>query len=132
MATTAIATELLVLNTAGANLVDAGGGSGNGIVATTPTDGWIISPPTNETFGNGRLILRLTVDGSGDTFTIVGGTRYPAQRADLGNMTVVLAASQSKFIVIETSRFLKTDGTILITATDAGSVVMAEMLPRAG
>ena len=132
MATTAIATELLVLNTAGANLVDAGGGSGNGIVATTPTDGWVVSPPTNETFGNGRFFLRLTADGSGDTFTIKGGQRYPGQRVDLGDMTVVLAASQSKFICVETSRFLRQDGTIIITATDAGSVVMAEMLPRAG
>ena len=132
MATTAIATELLVLNTAGANLVDAGGGSGNGIVATTPTDGWVISPPTNMTFGNGSLVLRITVDGSGDTFTFKAGTRYPAQRADLGDMTVTLTASQSKFIVVETSRFLKSDGTIVVTCTDAGSVMMAEMLPRAG
>ncbi len=47
-------------------------------------------------------------------------------------MTITLAASQTKFICIETSRFLKTDGTILVTATDAGSTITAEMLPRGG
>ncbi len=92
----------------------------------------MVSPPSSETFGNTRLVFRLTVDGTGDTFTFLAGDRYPAQRADLGNMTVVLTASQSKFIVVETSRFLQNDGTILITATDAGSVVMAEMLPKTG
>jgi hypothetical protein len=132
MSTTAIACELLVLNTAGADMPDAGGGVGNGIVATTPADGWVISPPTNETFGNGRLFLRLTVDGSGDTFVFLGGDRYPAQRADLGNMSIVLAASDSRMIVIETSRFLQNDGTILVTCADTGSVISASMLPRAG
>ena len=111
---------------------DAGGGVGNGIVATTPTDGWVVSPPSAETFGNTRLLFRLTVDASGDTFTFLAGDRYPAQRADLGNLAIVLAASDTRFIVVESSRFLQNDGTILVTATDAGSAITAEMLPKTG
>lgn len=130
MATTAITTALLTLNTASADLAEAGGGTGNGIVATTPTDGWVISPPSGVAF-DGRLLLRIAADASGDTFTFVAGDRYPAQRADLGNMTVTLAASDAKFIAIETSRFLQNDGTILVTCTDAGSTMTALMLPKA-
>jgi hypothetical protein len=110
---------------------DAGGGSGNGIVATTPADGWVISPPSGRTFDRG-LFLRLTVDGSGDTFVFLAGDRYPAQRADLGNMSIVLAASDSRMLCIETSRFLQNDGTILVTCTDAGSVISASMCPISG
>lgn len=130
MATTAISCPQLVVNVASADLPDAGGGSGNGIVATTPTDGWVISPPSGVQFDE-RLLLRLTVDASGDTFTIVAGDRPPAQRAGLGNMTVVLAASDTKFIAIETSRFMQNDGTILVTCVDAGSALTALMLPKA-
>lgn len=127
MATTAIACELLTLNTRSADLDPVnGGGSGNGIVATTPSDGWVISPPSGKTWG-ATCRLTLGVDASGDTFTVKAGTRYPAQRADLGDMTVVLAASDIRYIDIETSRFLKSDGTILVTATDAGSTITAIM-----
>ena len=130
MATTAIATELLTVNARSADLPDAGGGSGNGIVATTPSDGWVISPDSGGVLGE-RVFLRLTANGTGDTFTVVAGTRYPAQRVDLGDLSVVLAASDTRFIALETSRFLRTDGTILVTATDAGSALTAIELPKA-
>ena len=132
MATTAIACELLAINVAGADMPDAGGGSGNGIVATTPADGWVVSPPSTETFGNNRLFFRLTVDASGDTFVFLAGDRYPAQRSDLGNLSITLAASDSRMICIETSRFLQNDGTILVTCTDTGSVISASMCPKTG
>ena len=134
MSTTAITTPQLVLNTLSNNLVDAGGGSANGIVATTPADGWVISPPSGQSFGDGdRLILRLFQDSSGtETFTVVAGDRYPAQRADLGNMTLSVGASESRFVAIECSRFMQKDGTILVTATDTGATLTALMLPKAG
>ena len=125
MATTAITAERLTLNTRSADLDPVnGGGSLNGIVATTPTDGWVISAPTGSMFGT-TLRLTLGADASGDTVTIVAGDRYPAQRVDLGNMTVTLAASDVRYIEIETSRFLQNDGTIQVTATDAGTTLTA-------
>lgn len=130
MSTTAIACELLVLNTRSADLPDAGGGSGNGIVATTPSDGWVISPPSGQVLGE-RLVIRFTADATGDTFVFTAGDRYPAQRADLGPMSIVLAASDTRFISIETSRFLQNDGTIIVTCTDTGSALTALMLPKA-
>ena len=130
MATTAIAAELLTVNVRSADLPDAGGGVGNGIVATTPSDGWVISAPENEVLGD-RLVLRLTANGTGDTFVLLAGDRYPAQRADLGNLSIVLAASDTRFISIETSRFLQNDGTIHVTCTDAGSALTALILPKA-
>lgn len=130
MATTAVTAELLAVNAESADLPDAGGGTGNGLVATTPADGWVCSPASGETFDE-RTWFRMTADASGDTFTFVAGDRYPAQRADLGNLAVVLAASDSKFIVIETSRFLQNDGTIEVTCTDAGSALTCMTSPKA-
>ena len=131
MATTAIACEQLVLNTRSADLDPVnGGGSGNGIVATTPADGWVLSPPSGQSFGE-RLLVTLGVDASGDTFVFLAGDRYPAQRADLGNMSIVLAASDVRYVAIETSRFLQNDGTILVTCVDTGSTITAVMLPKA-
>ena len=129
MATTAIATELLVLNTRSADLPGAGGGTGNGIVATTPGDGWVVSPPSGEQFDE-RLWFRMLANGSGDTVTFKAGVRYPAQRADLGDMDIVLAASDERYVVIETSRFMQDDGTIDVVCTDAGTVLTAMMMPK--
>lgn len=130
MATTAVTAELLTVDTRSADLPDAGGGSGNGLVATTPSDGWVVSPPSGESFDE-RLIFRITANGTGDTITFTAGDRYPAQRADLGNLAITLAASDSRFIAIETSRYLQNDGTIVVTATDAGSALTALVLPKA-
>ena len=131
MATTAVTCELLTINTRSTDFVATGGGSGNNVVADTPSDGWVISPPSGQVLGE-RLILRLIADATGDTVVITAGDRYPAQRADLGPMSIVLAASDTRFISIETSRFLQNDGTIIVTCTDTGSALTALMLPKAG
>lgn len=131
MATTAVTCELLTLNTRSTDFPAAGAGSANNLVATTPADGWVVSPPSSETMGE-RLIFRLIADASGDTVTFTKGDRYPAQRADLGDMDVTLAASDVRYIAVETSRFLQNDGTIVVTCTDAGTILLAMMLPKAG
>lgn len=130
MSTTAVTTELLVTNTLSADLVDAGGGSGNGIVASTPSDGWVVSPPSGLAFDE-RLVFKLVADGTGDTVVFTAGDRYPAQRADLGSLSLTLGASEAKYVAVETSRFLQNNGTIVVTCTDAGTTLTALMLPKA-
>ena len=127
MATTAIVPEVLAVNTRSADLPDAGM-TGNGIVATTPSDGWVIAAATNA--GN-DMILKFLADATGDTVTILAGDRPPSQRSGLGNLSIVLAVSDVRFVVIEKSRFLQDDGTILATCTDAGTSCMALQLPKA-
>ena len=131
MAVEPVTCELLTLNTRSTDFVATGGGTLNNLVATTPADGWEISPPSGETMGE-RLILRLIADATGDTAVVKAGDRYPAQRADLGDMNVVLAASDVRYIAIETSRFLQNDGKIIVTCTDAGTILLAMMLPKTG
>ncbi len=132
MSTTAVTCELLVLNTRGADHTDVAAEHGKGTVATTPTDGWVISPPSGETFGNNRLVFLISADATGDSITFLAGDRYPAQRADLGNLVIALAAWDLRLISIETSRFLQNDGTILATCVDAGTAIDAAMLPISG
>jgi len=77
-----------------------------------------------------RLLLIFEADASGDTVTIVAGDRPPAQRADLGTITVVLAASDIRGVCVEAARFLQDDGTIRATCTDNGTLAYALILPR--
>ena len=131
MATTAITTELLTLNTRSADLpFIAGGGTANGIVATSTTDGWVISPPSGSTFDE-RLVIILGSDGTGGTVTFNAGDRYPAQRADLGTLVITLAADDGRVVHIETSRFLKNDGTIVAIPSTTGLVMTAVMQAKA-
>lgn len=127
MATTAIVPETLVMNTRSADLPDAGNGSDNGIVATTPADGWVIAAGGH----NGdRLLLKFLADGTGDTVTIKAGDRPPSSRAGMGDLTVTLAASDVRYIAVEAARFLQSDGTILAVCVDSGTSCAAFILPK--
>ena len=131
MATTAITTELLTVNTRSADLpFIAGSGSANAIVATSTTDGWVISPPSGLAFDE-RLVIILGSDGSGGTVTFNAGDRYPAQRADLGNLVITLAADDGRVLHLETSRFLQNDGTIVAIPSTTGLVLTAVMTAKA-
>ncbi len=123
MSTTAIAPELLVVNTRSADKSVA-----DATVATTPGDGWVISMGA---YGSvGRLILFFSADGSGDTVTILKGDRPPSMLKEKGDLTIVLAASDERMIMIEPGRFLQNDNTILATCVDAGTGIRAWFLPK--
>ena len=131
MATTAITCELLVRSTRSADLpFIAGGGSANAIVATSTTDGWVISPPSGLAFDE-RLIIILGSDGTGGDVVFKAGDRYPAQRIDLGDLTITLAANDGRVVHLETSRFLKSGGTITAIPTTTGLVLSAVMGAKA-
>jgi hypothetical protein len=122
----------LTLNTRSADLpFIAGGGSANAIVATSAADGWIVSPPSGLQFDE-RLVIILGSDGSGGTVTFKAGDRYPAQRADLGDLVITLAADDGRVVHIETSRFLQNDGTINVIPSTTGLVITAVVLSRSG
>lgn len=131
MATTAITCELLTLNTRGEDNPDGADGSGtaNGLDPTTAADGWVVSPPSGGTFDE-RLIFRLTVTTAA-TIVFKAGDRYPAQRADLGDLSITMATNDSRMICVETSRFLQNDGTINITGTNTTDRVQAYLVPKA-
>ena len=132
MAVTVIQCELGTLNTRSSDFpFIAGGGSANAIVATSTTDGWEIAPPSGQEFANDRLVIVLGSDGTGGTVTFKAGDRYPAQRADLGDLVITLAANDGRIVPIETSRFLRNDGKIIAIPSTTGLVLTAFMLPKA-
>lgn len=90
----------------------------------------MISPPSGQTFDE-RLVIVLGSDGTGGDVVFKAGDRYPAQRADLGDLTIVLAANDGRFVHIETSRFLQNDGTIVAIPTTTGLVMTAVMQAKA-
>ena len=119
MATTPITPVALVVGTATADLPAVG------TVATTPADGWVITPGA----GGGVLLLVFEADGSGDTVTIAAGDDGPSLQKYLGADTVTLAASDLKAIIVESGRHMQNDGTILATCTDTGTRCYALKLP---
>jgi hypothetical protein len=131
MAAVAITTQLLVLNTRGEDDPDgaAGSGAANNLVLTVAADGWVVSPPSGGTFDE-RLIFRLMVTTAA-TIVFTAGDRYPAQRADLGNLSITMATNDSRMICVETSRFLQNDGTIVVTGTNTTDRLAAYMVPKA-
>ena len=119
MATTAISSNALALNTRSGDLVALG------TVAGTPADGWVITPGTKVR----ALLLVFEADGTGDTVTITAGDNPPSLLANAGALSVVLAASDVRAIIIETARFMQSDGTIVATCVDAGTRCYAYKLP---
>ena len=131
MAVTNITAELLVVNTRSADLpFIAGGGAGNAIVATTASDGFVISPAAGEVLGD-RLAIILGDTGTGGTITFNAGDRYPAQRADLGTLVITVGNADGRVIALETSRFLKNDQTIDAIPSTTTIVLTAIHLPKA-
>lgn len=131
MATTAITCELLTVNVRGSDNPDAADGSSgsNGLDVVTAADGWAISPPAGLSFDE-RLVMRFFVTTAA-TFVVKAGDRYPAQRADLGDLSITMATDDVRMISVETSRFLQNDGTITVTATNTTDRLQAYMLPKA-
>lgn len=122
MATTAITPTPLVRDVVSADILDAAG-----TVATTPADGWVIAAPVAPDVD---LLLKFLVDATGDTIIIVAGDRPPSHLSGLGDLALVLAASDVRYIMIEKGRFLQDDGTFLATATDAGTTCYAFTIPK--
>lgn len=152
MTTVAITAANLAFDTASANLGVFGAASntagasattGGSAVATATADGWTISAPTGRSLADGLLLLILSTDATGDTFTIhpgnrlstdplttVVGVRPPSMRGGLAATTYVVAANNTITVAVDPSIHMLSNGTIVVTSTDIGSNLAAVLLPR--
>lgn len=121
MAVTVVTPEVLTLDTRSSDLPDA-----SGTVATTPADGWTIDVTG---YKANRILLKFLADASGDTVVINAGDYPPAARQGLGDISVVLAASDVRFIVVEAARVMQDDGLITAYCADAGTMAWCIILP---
>ena len=122
MADVAITPTTLAINTASADILDADGVA----IASASANTFVIAAGGR---AGGLLTLKFFDDGSGDTIVIKAGDRPPSQRVDLGDLSFTMAASDCKYIVIETGRFLQDDGTIHVTCGDDGMECKAFIQP---
>lgn len=139
MATVAITAATLAFDAASANLgvfgantntAGASATTGGSAVATATADGWTVSAPTGRSLADGLLVLILSTDATGDTFTIAAGVRPPSMRAGLAATTYVVAANNSIVVAIDAAAHLNASGQVVVTSTDIGSNLAAVMLPR--
>lgn len=75
-------------------------------------------------------MLKFLADGSERVVTIKAGTRPPAQGADMGDLAITLDASDARYLVVESGRFVRADGTILIVPANAAVKMAAFILPK--
>ena len=122
MADVAVTPVELAVNVVGADILDAGGTS----ISNASANVFAIAAGG---VGGGRMLLKFLVDGSGDTIVILQGDRPPSQREGLGDLSLVLANSDVRQIVVETSRFLQDDGTIRATCGANATTCHATLLP---
>lgn len=125
MAVAAITPLQLSLNTASADYPDATGGA----AITVGADGFSIDLGSVDWTAR-KVIVKFVDDGSGDVITINAGDYPPALLSGLGALTVTLAASDVKHVVLESARFIGSDGKITGTSTGTGVFVSAFVLPR--
>lgn len=123
MATTAATPNRLTANTMSDDL-----NLSDGITATSTTDGWLVALGAK---GNtDQLLICLLDDGSGATVTVKAGDYPLAKRAALGDLTLTLAASDARYLMLEAGRFEQDDNTIQVVSSDAGTKILCFLIPH--
>ncbi len=124
MADVAITPVPLVVEVFSADILD-----GDGTAITTAADNeFAIAAPAG--VRDTLLLLHFVANGSGDTVVILAGDRPPSQRTGLGTLSQVLAASDSRWVIIDPSRHLQDDGKIRATCGDDGTTCAAFTIPK--
>jgi|TARA_B110000014_G_C20123278_1_gene596439 hypothetical protein len=120
MAVTAVTLTELTLNEASADLPAAGW-----TAIATGADGFSL-----DMSGVGApVVLGFLDGGAADNITITAGDRPPAQLQGQGNLTITMAASDVKYITLESGRFEQNDSTIKGTIAADATKMIAFLLP---
>jgi hypothetical protein len=125
MAVAVVSVVDLAMNTVSADLPDA-----SGTAITVGADGATIAAGGTNGWPGRKFLVKITDDGGADTMTIEAGDYPPAATSGLGALTFAMAASDVFYIVLESARFMKSDGKIKITSTGTGNLIEAFALPR--
>lgn len=99
--------------------------SSAGVVTTTNSDGWSVTIPRRGS--TDKLILLFLDSGATDSITVKKGDYKPgpAFLANKGDLTFALAASETKYLVLESGRFEQDDDTVTITCTGANTTKLS-------
>jgi len=120
MAVTAVTLTELTLNEASADLPAAGW-----TAIATGADGFSL-----DMSGVGApVVLGFLDGGAADNITITAGDRPPAQLQGQGNLTITMAASDVKYIQLESGRLEQNDSTIKGTIAADATKMIAFLLP---
>jgi hypothetical protein len=129
MAVTTITPVVLVMDTESADLPDA-----SGTAITAGVDGFsIAATPLSEGYSGNMLIKMFEAGGTAGVVVFNAGVKPPSIRADLGPLSVSMAAGDARMISIEQARYTQADGTItgIITGVSVDDITMTVFrLPR--
>ena len=121
MAVTAVTLTELTLNEASADLPVA-----SWTAIATGADGFSL-----DMTGVGSPVLLGFIDSAGgaNNVTITAGDRPPAQVQGQGNLAITMAASDVKYVTLESGRFEQNDSTIKGIAAANATKMIAFLLP---
>ncbi len=123
------------------------------ITVNSLTSGTALEQPTADVLDTGTTAVTLPITPDGDshnilleftnnaaaadtgTITILAGDLPPALESGLGDLSFTLAQNAVKYLVVDSGRFMQSDGTILISFTPASTktqtfTVRAYKLPK--
>lgn len=123
MANVAITPTTLAINTRSADILDA-----NGVAISNAADNTFVIAAGGR--AGDHILLKFLDDGTSDTIVIKAGDRPPSQRVDIGDLSLSMTASDCRYIVVETGRFLQDDGSIHATCGVNGTTCKAFILPN--
>ena len=121
MAVTSVTLTELTLNTASADLPIA-----SWTAISNGSDGFSL-----DMTGVGSPVVLGFSDGGGsaDDVTITAGDRPPAQLQGQGNLSITMAASDVKYVVVESGRFEQNDSTIKGSSAGNNTTMVAFLIP---
>jgi hypothetical protein len=65
-----------------------------------------------------RGLLYVVTAGTGGTITIAAGDNSPAGRSGLGSLSIIIGLNTTRYIPLESARFMQSDGTINVDLAD--------------
>ncbi len=112
---TAVTLNSLAVNTAKDDVAES--------VLDTGTAAVIIPlTPAGDTYNILLKLQNTAVAANTMTVEILAGDNPPAFQAGLGGLTIALAQNAVVYVVLESARFMQSDGTILIKSTPASTM----------
>lgn len=112
---TAVTLNSLAVNTAKDDVAESVLDTGTAAVTIPLT-------PAGDTYNILLKLQNTAVAANTMTVEILAGDNPPAFQAGLGGLTIALAQNAVVYVVLESARFMQSDGTILIKSTPASTM----------
>jgi hypothetical protein len=115
----------LTTDTVSADTDDAAGGEAP--TGAGSADGWLLP---YSAYKGGNILLKFFDPTGGSAVVVLAGDNPPAIRAGLGNLAITLASADVQYVVIDPTRFMQNDGSIMAYSDQTDTRLTVFVLPK--